>query len=612
MIYTVSCQHNGKAPNYEHNRRTKKYIEKEMFTSVDLQRPHYTYVDENIKDTYRQLFGASLEEWNKKNIKNKHSDRVISFDDWFEKIKIEGNQYRRELNEAKKIKDVKKRDKAIKSLFARPRLVYEAIIQFGNMDTVPPLHTDERKEFDKTVKQIFDKYIEEWKENNPTLHLTGVYYHFDEISPHVHVDYIPVVENQKSGMKTAPKLKQAYLQLGCEDGHLSYTPQMQWQDHQRDILIDIAKEFGLEAEFDDRRRRGIKTLKQYGKEPFKYKIDRFAETDKLVAQEEQRFVDNKTKADQEEKRYIQNKELADSENLRRLRVIKDKDNQVGRLNYFKGLNKDIQKDITINKSKLSSLKNKIQSLESYSKSIIDMATLEANEVIENAKKKGKELIEAAKKEAADLKAKGTKFYEDLVKESEDYYNETYQYAEDELARKTEIAKQLEEDAQREHDLKIKQAENEAKKLEDDAKEDAKKIIEDAKNKKKQLDDMIKLDEQYYDELSKQKENVINTINQMKEDIKSNDALKEKIEYERVKAELSFYKEKDRINTLDIQFNNELIDKYANDIKQEMLEEFDDTMYGYKDAMNKAYAEFGFKVPYPEILEEIIGDDGPSR
>ena len=31
------------------------------------------------------------------------------------------------------------------------------------------------------------------------------------------------------------------------------------------------------------------------------------------------------------------------------------------------------------------------------------------------------------------------------------------------------------------------------------------------------------------------------------------------------------------------------------------------MYECKDAMNKAYAKFGFKIPYPEMLEEVIGD-----
>lgn len=73
---------------------------------------------------------------------------------------------------------------------------------------------------------------------------------------------------------------------------------MQWQDKQRDILIDIAKEFELEAEFDDRRRRGIKTLKQYGKEPFKYKIDKFAETDKQTEEKNIKIQELQTTIEQ--------------------------------------------------------------------------------------------------------------------------------------------------------------------------------------------------------------------------------------------------------------------------------------------------------------------------
>jgi len=67
----------------------------------------------------------------------------------------------------------------------------------------------------------------------------------------------------KRGMKTAPKLVEAILQMGYEKGSMRYTPQMQWQDRQRDLICEIAKEHGIEASFEDRRRSGQKIIKQY-------------------------------------------------------------------------------------------------------------------------------------------------------------------------------------------------------------------------------------------------------------------------------------------------------------------------------------------------------------
>lgn len=586
MIYTVSCQHNGKAPNYEHNRRTKKYIEKEMFTSVDLQRPHYTYVDENIKDTYRQLFGASLEEWNKKNIKNKHSDRVISFDDWFEKIKLEGNQYRHELNEAKKIKDVKKREKAIKSLFARPRLVYEAIIQFGNMDTVPALHTEERKEFDETVKKIFDKYVEDWKKNNPTLHLTGVYMHFDEVTPHMHIDYIPVVENQKSGMKTAPKLKQAYLQLGFEDGHLSYTPQMQWQDHQRDILIDIAKEFELEAEFDDRRRRGIKTLKQYGKEPFKYKIDRFAETDKQAEEKNIKIQELQTTIEQ---LTAENDELS-ARRMRQKNDIANKNEIQSKQNKNIAIN---DKKIKSQESKLSSLKDKIQSLESYSKSIIDMATLEANEVIEKAKKKGKELINQAEEKVSSMLKLGEAQKEKLIKDGEAYFDNFVEEGENEYR---EI---------------ISNAKKEAKEIEDKAKTDADKIINDAKEQKKDLEKQIAIKNDSLRDIELNYDHVQNAIEEVMENIKNPDYRKQVLE----KNELYLLREVYSMeNTIIERFKKAQL-KYTEILPSDYITELNKNYKMFQKLLNDAYSQHGYEVPYPEIQPKVSQpehDFGHSR
>lgn len=584
MIYTASFQNNGTAPNFEHNRRTKKYIEKERFTSVDLQREHITLIDLDPKEVYRKYFADALEKQNEK-YKGKHNDRIISFDDWIEKIKREEKEFRHAAKQIKtdKSKNNKEKQKALQSLYSRPRFVYEAIVQIGNIDTIPKLRTDERKVFDEKMKSVFTKYVEDWQKNNPNLLLTGAYLHFDEQTPHMHLDYIPCAKNLKRGMETAPKLVEAFLQMGYEKGSMTYTPQMRWQDKQRDIICELAKEYNLEASFEARRRNGEKTVKQYHKNPTQYKIEKIAEADKKAQEITSKAFKERDEAIKEKNEAVATMNRV-TKNIAWKNEIQSKQNKNIAIN---------DKKIKSQESKLSSLKDKIQSLESYSKSIIDMATLEANEVIEKAKNKGKELINQAEEKVASMLKLGEAQKEKLIKDGEAYFDNFIEEGENEY-------RQI-----------ISNAKKEAKEIEDKAKTDADKIINDAKEQKKDLEKQIAIKNDSLRDIELNYDHVQNAIEEVMENIKSPDYRKQILE----KNELYLLREVYSMeNTIIERFKKAQL-KYTEILPSDYITELNKNYKMFQKLLNDAYSQHGYEVPYPEIQPKVSQpehDFGRSR
>ena len=53
-----------------------------------------------------------------------------------------------------------------------------------------------------------------FQERNPNLYLFNCVMHLDEATPHLHIDYIPVANGYKTGMKTRNSLTKALQQMG--------------------------------------------------------------------------------------------------------------------------------------------------------------------------------------------------------------------------------------------------------------------------------------------------------------------------------------------------------------------------------------------------------------
>ena len=165
---------------------------------------------ENLKEVYKELFDDSVERYNV----GKRKDRQIT--NYYEKIR-QGKQ---------------------------EKLFHEVIFQIGNREDMAV----GTAEGDLAVK-ILDEYVKDFQKRNPTLRVFGCYLHQDESTPHLHIDFIPYVTDWKGkGMDTRVSLKQALKSLGFQGGNKHDTELNQWINHEKEVLAEIARQYGIEWE----------------------------------------------------------------------------------------------------------------------------------------------------------------------------------------------------------------------------------------------------------------------------------------------------------------------------------------------------------------------------
>ena len=81
------------------------------------------------------------------------------------------------------------------------------------------------------------------------LRVFSCYLHQDEATPHLHIDFIPYVTGWKGkGMDTRVSLKQALKGLGFQGGNKHDTELNQWINHEKEVLAEIARQYGIEWE----------------------------------------------------------------------------------------------------------------------------------------------------------------------------------------------------------------------------------------------------------------------------------------------------------------------------------------------------------------------------
>ena len=180
--------------------------------NVDPDRVHLNicYQNENLKEVYKELFDDSVERYNV----GKRKDRQIT--NYYEKIR-QGKQ---------------------------EKLFHEVIFQIGNREDMAVGTT----EGDLAVK-VLDEYVKNFQQRNPTLHVFSCYLHQDEAIPHLHIDFVPYVTGWKGkGMDTRVSLKQALKSLGFQGGNKHDTELNQWINHEKELLAEIARQYGIEWE----------------------------------------------------------------------------------------------------------------------------------------------------------------------------------------------------------------------------------------------------------------------------------------------------------------------------------------------------------------------------
>lgn len=122
----------------------------------------------------------------------------------------------RDYNAAQKRKDHRKENymKEIENSGNKEKTFYENIVQIGKKDDTPVVGADGKlTEEAKAAIEILEQYVKTFQERNPNLYLFNCVMHLDEATPHLHIDYIPVANGYKTGMKTRNSLTKALQQM---------------------------------------------------------------------------------------------------------------------------------------------------------------------------------------------------------------------------------------------------------------------------------------------------------------------------------------------------------------------------------------------------------------
>ena len=123
-------------------------------------------------------------------------------------------------------------------------MFHEVIFQIGNREDMAV-----GTEAGDLAVNVLDEYVKDFQKRNPTLRVFSCYLHQDEATPHLHIDFIPYVTGWKGkGMDTRVSLKQALKGLGFQGGNKHDTELNQWINHEKEVLAEIARQYGIEWE----------------------------------------------------------------------------------------------------------------------------------------------------------------------------------------------------------------------------------------------------------------------------------------------------------------------------------------------------------------------------
>lgn len=166
------------------------------------------YVKKSLKKLYHDMFDEALEEYN---AKQKRKDRKI--DNYYEKIANSKQE----------------------------KLFHELILQIGNKNDMSALNPQEVE----LSKAIFKEYMETFQERNPNLIIFNAVLHLDEATPHVHIDYVPVMRRSKRGLRVRTSMKGALAEQGFIGEGKGNTEWAKWAESEKKVLSDIMQKYDI-------------------------------------------------------------------------------------------------------------------------------------------------------------------------------------------------------------------------------------------------------------------------------------------------------------------------------------------------------------------------------
>lgn len=166
-----------------------------------------TYKRENIREFYNQLFGQALAEYN---ARKAHPYQRIP--DYYEHIR-KGKQ-----------------EKPYK----------EIVVQFGDMQDCG-LNSENLE----TAKAMLDEYMREFERRNPNLKVFNAVMHLDEATPHLHIDFVPIVHSPNRGLSVRVSMKGALREQGFSSANRMENEWVAWQEVEREYMEEILHKYGL-------------------------------------------------------------------------------------------------------------------------------------------------------------------------------------------------------------------------------------------------------------------------------------------------------------------------------------------------------------------------------
>ena len=233
------------------------------------------YIQESLEQAYEKCFGQALMEYN---AGQKRKDRRK--ENYLKEIENSGN---------------------------KEKTFYENIVQIGKKDDTPVVGADGKlTEEAKAAIEILEQYAKTFQERNPNLYLFNCVMHLDEATPHLHIDYIPVANGYKTGMKTRNSLTKALQQMGFAKAvSKKENETVAWQQRERAYLTELCQEKGIDVEVLGIQRDNL-TLPEYKAamrkvEKLEHQAVEIEENNQRLVEQAEKLVDQIAKLDEKEK-----------------------------------------------------------------------------------------------------------------------------------------------------------------------------------------------------------------------------------------------------------------------------------------------------------------------
>lgn len=191
----------GQQMNRDHNARSSTWENWEQkLKHPELSTYNQIVIDENPREYLLKRLEEPVRQFNERNI-SKHPERVKSLT---EEVNKGMEKYR------------------------------ELVVQIGKEND----HLNIQNSTD-----FLKEYVDHFQRNNPAFHVFGAYIHFDETTPHLHLDFLPICECSK-GLPVKVSMENALKAQGFKDtGKYAETALKQWLSESREDLEKFAVQY---------------------------------------------------------------------------------------------------------------------------------------------------------------------------------------------------------------------------------------------------------------------------------------------------------------------------------------------------------------------------------